>query len=108
VIIFSILCILCFFISFFFFFFFFTAMATTVIYTLSLHDALPIFVVLIIVVAHRAMLFNEGSLLYISMVGYHWKWSFFHSSHKRTSVICLTSSKRCIGVQRIKANDRCA
>src|SRR5688572_33006890 len=36
------ICFVCYIISFFFFFFFFNDTATTEIYTLSLHDALPI------------------------------------------------------------------
>jgi len=40
--VFGTICILCEFTLFFFFFFFFNDTATTEIYTLSLHDALPI------------------------------------------------------------------
>ena len=42
-------CFFFFFFSFFFFFFFFNDTATTEIYTLSLHDALPILIVLNII-----------------------------------------------------------
>src|SRR5438045_9723134 len=43
VVLFLFLCVLFFFFLFFFFFFFFNVTASTEIYTLSLHDALPIF-----------------------------------------------------------------
>src|SRR5216683_7865421 len=41
---------------FFFFFFFFNDTATTEIYTLSLHDALPLSLVMLIMLRHAALL----------------------------------------------------
>src|SRR2546427_11329570 len=59
--------LLCLFVVFFFFFFF-NDTATTEIYTLSLHDALPIFVVVLVEVA-VAVVVVAGSVVVVVVVG---------------------------------------
>src|SRR5260221_7668938 len=83
------------------FFFFFNDTATTEIYTLSLHDALPIFVVgrrpAQVVAAGVALLFVPASLLLPRLAGYgDRKSTRLNSSHTVISyaVFCLKKKKK--------------
>src|SRR5208282_6591015 len=75
---------------FFFFFFFFNDTATTEIYTLSLHDALPIYVAVIVV------LDCVHCLCLILAVGVDRKSTRLNSSHGSISyaVFCLKKKKK--------------
>src|SRR6266700_5168722 len=80
-----------FFFSYFFFFFFFNDTATTEIYTLSLHDALPTFADLMTQTDS-----NGSGLSFLAFEERDRKSTRLHSSHVKISyaVLCLKKKKQ--------------
>src|SRR5438445_5152651 len=90
-----------------FFFFFFNDTATTEIYTLSLHDALPILAGLVVAETHNnfaGLYWPIGVALMTFLVGTDRKSTRLNSSHANISyaVFCLKKKKKANQSDRVR------